>query len=108
MPVVRVEPCGARIELEGGETLFDAAYRLGIRWPTVCYGQARCTACRVSVLAGHDQLCEPETLELAALERIPARLRGDAPVRLACQLRARGDAVVEQRAVSLPPQPRSS
>ena len=101
-PVVRVQPCGAEIEVRSGETLFDAAFRLGIRWPTVCYGQARCTACRVSVLAGHANLAAPDELERAALERIPSRLRGSGALRLACQLRVSGDAVVEQRTVKRP------
>ncbi|MGH3595859.1 MAG: 2Fe-2S iron-sulfur cluster-binding protein [Mycobacterium sp.] len=100
MPVVRVEPAGVAIDVADGETLMHAAERLGYRWPTVCHGQAKCTACFVVVEEGGDELDPAGPIELAGLELF----QGGSPyegreVRLACQLRPLGDAVVRKRGV---------
>jgi ferredoxin len=97
---VRIEPAGLEIAVAPGETLFDAAFRRGIAWPTVCYGRARCCACRVEVLEGHANLSPVEPAEQSALARVPARLGGGPNLRLACQLRVRGPAVLRQPAVA--------
>jgi ferredoxin len=94
---VRVEPAGIELEVHAGETLFDAAFRMGVPWPTVCFGQARCSACRVEVLEGHAHCSPVGDEERVVLERIPARLGGGPNLRLACQLRVHGDAVVARR-----------
>jgi 2Fe-2S ferredoxin len=98
MPIVRVEPLGLQLEVSAGETLFDAACRSGIDWPTSCYGQARCSLCHVVVLAGGEHLSvmqEPERTMVDRLRRFRYRDR-DLDVRLACQLTLSGDATVRQ------------
>ena len=56
--VVRVEPSGALIGVRQGETLMAAAERQGYRWPTICHGQAVCTACCI-VLDNNLEAFEP-------------------------------------------------
>jgi ferredoxin len=41
-----------------GETILDAAFRTGATWPTICYGQARCTACALLLRDGHEVTVE--------------------------------------------------
>ena len=43
-------------EVEGGQTLLDAAQKLGIPILTTCGGQASCSDCRIKVTAGMEQL----------------------------------------------------
>jgi len=91
---VRVEPLGADIELEAGEALLDAAWRLGYDWPTTCWGQADCMLCRVEVIAGAE-LVEPagDDERRALARKLPRSERGPG-TRLACQLYVTGDGVV--------------
>lgn len=98
---VRVEPSGLEIRVRPGETLFDAAYREGYDWPTICFGQALCTHCHVRLLDADSAVLTPiEKDEQLALQRVARRLyRNDKTgVRLACQMKViSGDLVVEQR-----------
>ena len=98
MPIVRIEPLGAELELASNETLFDAAFRLGYEWPTNCYGQQRCSLCHVRVLAGEEYLSpagEAESSLVSRLRRYRYRgEQGDLVLRLACRLRVSGDVVV--------------
>jgi ferredoxin, 2Fe-2S len=105
--VVRVEPLGAEIELFPGETLADAAWRLGFVWPTTCWGQADCMLCRVRIVSGEEFVAPPEEEEREALRvRLPAAARGPG-VRLACRLTVQGDGViVEKSGVRPPPETR--
>jgi 2Fe-2S ferredoxin len=101
MSVVRVEPLGLELPVESGETLIEAAWRAGYYWPTVCYGQAQCTACNVVVLEGEDNLSAQGDEERDAIRTL---LRGSGARnldrrRLACRLEAHGPAVVEKRGV---------
>ena len=106
MSRVRVEPLGAEIELQPGETLADAAWRLGYEWPTTCWGQADCMLCRVEVIA-RPELVEPaDDEERKAIARhLPRSQRGPS-VRLACQLLVTGDGVVVRKEGVRPPSPR--
>jgi ferredoxin, 2Fe-2S len=94
----RVEPVGLDIEVRPGETLFDAAWREGYEWPTICMGQALCTYCHVRLLDGADNASSAERNEQLAIRRVARRLyMGDEKgVRLACQVQLRGDIIVEQ------------
>jgi ferredoxin, 2Fe-2S len=98
--VARVVPADVDIEVLDGETLFDASWREGYDWPTVCIGQMLCTACHVIVKEGIENV-EPvvEQQEASAIRRLARRIyNGDeAGLRLACQLRITGDVVVEQK-----------
>ncbi len=87
MVVVRVEPAGIDVAVDNGETLMAAAVRAGYRWPTVCGGQAECGVCVLEVVRSVD-IDPPAPLEAARLAAVPERrLRPDASLRLACQLR---------------------
>ena len=99
-PVAHVVPADVDIEVLDSETLFDASWREGYDWPTVCVGQMLCTACHVIVKEGIDNV-KPvvEQQEASAIRRLARRIyKGEeAGLRLACQLRITGDVVVEQK-----------
>ena len=98
--VAHVVPADVDIEVLDGETLFDASWREGYDWPTVCIGQMLCTACHVIVKEGLDNV-KPvvEQQEASAIRRLARRMyKGEeAGLRLACQLCITGDIVVEQK-----------
>jgi ferredoxin len=97
--VANVEPAGLRIEVLEGETLFDAAYREGYDWPTICGGQARCTHCHVRLVEGEAGVAPVATEnERRLIKRLAQRLYGNEPagLRLACQLELHADVTVEQ------------
>lgn len=99
---IRVEPSGFEFPVAEGENVFAAAHRAGLRWPTVCYGQARCTACAVELLDGHRNTVPAVEPEPTALEQLAGRYgprRDLRDVRLACQLRVTGDVVVRKPGV---------
>ena len=96
MTTVRVEPDAITLTLEDGETLIEAAWRLGYEWPTTCYGQAECTACHVEIVAGAAESSAVGDDEAAALAILGAR---GTHTRLACRVRFTGDAVVRKRGV---------
>ena len=98
--VVRVEPSGASIEVRPGETLMAAAERQGYHWPTICHGQAACTAC--SIVLGHDpEAYEPAgPLEREGLALLEGRSYYEGKVvRLACQAKVVSSTVVTKRGV---------
>jgi 2Fe-2S ferredoxin len=101
--VVRVRPLDVDIEVRPGETLIEAAWREGYSWPTVCYGQAECTACNVVVLEGEEHVSEVAPEEATALELLRSSgLRDLGARRLACRLEVHGPVVVEKRGVRPP------
>jgi 2Fe-2S ferredoxin len=103
-----VQPLGVVFEVEAGETLMSAAQRAGYYWPTICKGNAQCNRCVVRVVQGTG--LEPYTpVELAGLRSVRWR-QGieDREERLACQLRATGDAVVDKRGVRPMDHPREA
>jgi len=73
-----------------GYAVLEASRTARIPHASICGGRGRCTTCRVRVLRGVDTLPPPQTSERIAL----ARLRAGPNVRLACQLRPRGDVAV--------------
>lgn len=96
---MQVRPGGAVITVRPRETLMSAARRQGYRWPSICGGQASCTACFVQLVEGRDAVLPPENPEYIALEFLRRKYSADPDrVRLACQLRIRGDGVVVLRA----------
>ncbi len=91
---VRIEPGGLELDVEAGETVLEAAWRRGYTWPTKCFGQAECMACRVTVVDGELQTEPPGSHEAFQMRtRLPPRARGPL-VRLACQLKVTGPGVV--------------
>ena len=106
MSRVRVEPLGADIELEPGEALADAAWRLGYDWPTTCWGQIDCMLCRGEVIAGAEQVEPADDEERRAIAHNLPRAERRRAVRLACQLLVTGDGVVVRKEGVRPPSPR--
>jgi 2Fe-2S ferredoxin len=97
---IRVEPAGIVLDVHEGETVMHAAERLGYRWPTICHGQAQCAACVIVVESGGEHFPPPRDEELAGLELNPSKtLFVGRELRLACQARPSGDAVVTKRGV---------
>ncbi len=94
---VRIEPAGAELDVEAGETVLEAAWRLGYTWPTKCFGQAECMVCFVTVVDGELQTEPPGPHEVFQMEtRLPPRTRGPL-VRLACRLKVTGPGVVLEK-----------
>lgn len=100
MAEVRVEPAAMTVTLEPGESLLDAAFRAGWRWPSICHGNAECLVCWVQVIEGAENVVPPGPIERAALEVLAGRQANMAApaagTRLACQISFTGDAVVKR------------
>lgn len=97
MPIIRVEPSGAEIVADVGETIFAAARRQGYSWPTVCGGEGSCRACVLTVLDGAEGLSAVAGWEREGLDAIRSTLRGDlSAYRLACQVTTERDVVVRK------------
>lgn len=100
--IVYVEPSDVTIEVGRGETLMAAAERQGYRWPTLCHGQAVCTACAITLQENSEAFEPPKDLELKALEVFIGRSFYEGKtVRLACQARPVADTEVHKRGVRL-------
>ena len=99
VPTVRIEPIGIVVDVLEGESIMTAANRTGYYWPTVCGGEGSCHTCYLRVLAGKENLTPEEAYEHEGLEDIRRVVRYPDDVRLACQVRTLGDAVVEKRGV---------
>jgi adenylate cyclase len=76
-------PGGRSFKVVPGPTLLEISRMLGIPHAAVCGGRARCSTCRVEVLAGAGRLEPPSSAESSVLERISA----DRNTRLACQIK---------------------
>jgi adenylate cyclase len=88
---------GPTLRIAPGPTLLEISRSFGVPHVSICGGRARCSTCRVRVEEVSGDLPPPSGAEAATLERI----RADPTVRLACQLRPRGDMTVT-RLVRLP------
>ena len=103
VPVVRVDPAGFELEVQQGETLAEAAWRLGYYWPTTCWGQAECMLCHVLVVEGEAETEPPEDEELSHMDSLMPSYVRKADTRLACRLKVRGGGVVvEKKGVRAP------
>lgn len=85
-------PLGRFAEAKPDETLLDAARRAGAPLGNACGGIGICARCRITVVAGAENLSPPTTIEL----RVSAQRGFAADERLACQAVVMGD--VEVRA----------
>jgi adenylate cyclase len=88
--VVTIAYPGRRVSVPRGWSVLEASRGHGIAHTSVCGGRARCSTCRVRVVAGLDTCAPPDDDERRTLARIGAP--GD--VRLACRLRPTGDVTV--------------
>lgn len=84
-------PHGRMVRARPGQTLLEVSRENGIPHTSVCGGRARCSTCRTRIKGGHEHLPPPERAEKAVLARISA----SQDVRLACQLRVKGDVSVQ-------------
>ncbi len=81
---------GPTCEVEAGSTVLAASIANHVDHRHACGGRARCSTCRVEVVAGLEHCPEPLPSEVNVL-----RLNGlETPVRLACQLRPTNDVSV--------------
>jgi adenylate cyclase len=85
-----------KVQVPRGWSVLEASRAFHIAHASSCGGRARCSTCRVRVNSGADSCPEPGPDERATLERIAA----DSDVRLACQLRPKGDIAVSPLVLS--------
>jgi len=88
---VRIQPLGVTIEVEAGETLFDAAFREGFEWPSTCFGQLECTLCATRIQQGYEHFKPMSEAEEHALKYRYAGDDDQRDLRLACCLEINGD-----------------
>src|SRR5215469_13140346 len=80
-------PNGRVVEIVPGLSVLEASRLFGIPHASVCGGRGRCSTCRIRVEGEVAAMPAADPAERTVLERV-----GAAPgVRLACQLRPRGD-----------------
>ena len=83
----RVDPSGAEVRAEPGETVMAAAARAGLRWPTICGGLAECGVCALEVVDAPSPLAPPVGDEADRLAVLPETRRyPERTHRLACRL----------------------
>lgn len=80
------------VQAEQGQSLLEAALASGIRHYNICGGHARCSTCRVRVVDNPEALSPRSVLEAM----MAAQLHWGDEIRLACQARVTGPAVVER------------
>jgi adenylate cyclase len=83
-------PDGRFVEVTPGTSVLEASRLAGIAHASVCGGRGRCSTCRVRVRGEVHSMDPPAQDELRVLGRIGATPN----IRLACQLRPRGDVEV--------------
>jgi adenylate cyclase len=79
-------PDQVRVDIEGRQTLLNAALAAGIPHTSVCGGNARCSTCRVIVVEGLENVDPPNEEEQALAKRLGLPRE----VRIACQATVRG------------------
>ena len=84
---VRIRYPDRVVAVPRGWTVLEASRSHHLPHVAVCGGRARCSTCRVSIVAGAASCPPPSDMETATLQRIHAA----ADIRLACQLRPTGD-----------------
>jgi adenylate cyclase len=78
---------GRTVRVPRGWSVLEASRSFHLPHASMCGGRARCSTCRVRVIAGEAVCPPPQAQERATLDRVGAA----ADVRLACQLRPQGD-----------------
>ncbi len=97
-PSVTLRYPGRTVQVPRGWSVLEASRSHGIAHVSICGGRARCSTCRVRVAGPAEHIGEPGRDEQRTLERV----RAPADVRLACQLRPRGDVEVTPLFAPLP------
>jgi adenylate cyclase len=89
--IIRVSyPDGRTARIPRGFSVLEASRAARIPHASVCGGRARCSTCRIRVIAGSSRIPAPGATEQMVLDRVAA----GPLVRLACQLRPEGDIAV--------------
>lgn len=83
--LVRFEPSGQAMEVEGDSVLLDLMSEMGIEVAAPCGGQGRCGRCKVQVKSG--EISQPPNPRLTPAEREQGYV-------LACQAKVLGNAVI--------------
>lgn len=83
------------IEINEGQTILDASLKAGIPHYHECGGNAKCSTCRVLVLAGKEDLTPVNDKELRLKEKAGF---GDS-IRLACQTKVTGGNAIVRRII---------
>jgi adenylate cyclase len=89
---------GRIVRVPRGWTVLEASRSHHIPHLSMCGGRARCSTCRVRIVAGGDHCPPPAQNELDTLNRIHA----PEGTRLACQLRPQGNVTVIPLLVAMP------
>jgi adenylate cyclase len=82
-----VYPGNVKVGVPPGTTILEASQLRRVPHAQVCGGRGRCSTCRVRVLRGAEQLPPPTPAEA----RVLARIHAGPEIRLACQVRPKGD-----------------
>ena len=88
----REENSDVFVQAQLGQSVLEAALASGVRHYNICGGHARCSTCRVRVLDNPEGLFPRSALE----EKMASQLNWGDEIRLACQARVKGPAVVER------------
>jgi ferredoxin, 2Fe-2S len=91
VPKVTFQPLDTAVELQAGESIFEAAQRNRVPVPTACGGKGTCGLCRVKILDGESAL-PPITREE---KHHLGNTYFISKLRLSCRLRPTGDVVVQ-------------
>lgn len=83
---------GRQVRVPKGMSVLEASLRYRVPHASVCGGRARCSTCRVRVVSDRFALPPPSGREAFVLKRVG--VSSDPSIRLACQLRPRGDVSV--------------
>ncbi|NQV83194.1 MAG: adenylate/guanylate cyclase domain-containing protein [Rhodospirillales bacterium] len=85
-------PSGRRVLVPDGATLLETSRAGGIPHASVCGGRGRCSTCRVLILESPPgSLAPPDAIEKSVLDK----LKLPPNVRLACQIRPKGNITCE-------------
>src|SRR4051812_16533374 len=83
---------GRKVRTPRGLTILETSMRFNVPHASVCGGKARCSTCRVRVISDRAALPPPSGREAFVLARVGAA--ANPSIRLACQLRPKGDVAV--------------
>jgi uncharacterized 2Fe-2S/4Fe-4S cluster protein (DUF4445 family) len=92
---IEFQPFGQRVSAPGDATVLDTARAAGLGMLSVCGGAGLCESCRVRIVQGDVSAPTPHEHSVLAAAELAAGYR------LACQVRARGDLVVDVPAESV-------
>jgi len=91
MPTVTFRALGRVVEVNAGDSVFEAGAKIGASIETACVGKGTCGLCRVKVLEGEGNLTPYTDEELKHLGNVYHITK----VRLSCRARVSGDVVVD-------------